>query len=258
MTMNIPQRPGITLRAILPNAVTAMAFCTGLSGVWFGMHGRWEAALAAVIAAGVLDGMDGRIARMVKGESRFGAELDSLSDVTAFGVTPALILYLWALEDMPRFGWTIAVFFALCMALRLARFNARIDVEDQPHKSAGFNTGVPAPAGAGLALLPLILWLETGLNTAQDYYVVGPWLLIVALLMVSNLATFSWGSIRIRRDMRFFAMVVLAGVAAALVAAPLVTLMAICAVYLGLIPFSMASYAKVKSARKSTLENKVA
>ncbi len=247
--MDTSQRPGISLRAILPNAVTAMAFCTGLSGVWFAMHGRWEAALAAVLAAGVLDGMDGRIARMVKGESRFGAELDSLSDVTAFGVTPALILYMWALEAMPRFGWTIAVFYALCMALRLARFNARIDVQEQPHKSAGFNTGVPAPAGAGLALLPLIIWLETGMTAARNYYIVGPWLLVVALLMVSSLATFSWASIRIRRDMRFIAMVVLAGVAAALVAAPLVTLIAICAVYVGLLPFSIANYAKVKRAR---------
>ncbi|HEX4873401.1 MAG TPA: CDP-alcohol phosphatidyltransferase family protein [Sphingorhabdus sp.] len=154
------QRPGISLRAIAPNAVTAMALCTGLSGAWFAMQGRWEAAIAAIVGAGILDGMDGRIARMLKGESKFGAELDSLSDVTAFGVTPALVTYMWALQHMPRFGWSITVFFALCMALRLARFNARIDVQDQPHKSAGFNTGVPAPAGAGLALFPMIVWLE--------------------------------------------------------------------------------------------------
>ena len=245
------QRPGITLRAIAPNAVTAMAFCTGLSGAWFAMQGRWEAALAAIVGAGVLDGMDGRIARMLKGESRFGAELDSLSDVTAFGVTPALVLYMWALQHMPRFGWTICIFFALCMALRLARFNARIDVEDQPHKSAGFNTGVPAPAGAGLSLLPLIIWLETGWEPIRHYSVVGPWMLCIALLMVSSLATFSWKSIRIPAGMRFLALVAIAGFAAALVAAPLITLIAICVVYIALIPFSMMRYGKVKRSRRT-------
>lgn len=253
--MEKSQRPGISLRAIAPNAVTALALCTGLSGAWLAMHDRWDAALAAIIAAGVLDGMDGRIARLLKGESRFGAELDSLSDVTAFGVTPALILYMWALENMPRFGWTIAVFFALCMALRLARFNARIDVQDQPHKSAGFNTGVPAPAGAGLALFPLIVWLETGWEGARNYYLVGPWILFVALLMVSSIATFSWKSIRIRPSMRFVALVVIAGIAAALVAAPLITLIAVCVVYLALIPLSMWRYAKVKAARRSVPTN---
>ena len=153
-----PSRPGISLRALAPNAVTALALCTGLSGAWFAMQGRWENAVAAIVVAGVLDAMDGRIARMLKGESRFGAELDSLSDVIAFGATPALIIYMWVMQDMPRFGWTISAFFVLCAALRLARFNAQIDTENQPHKSAGFNTGVPSPAGAAMALLPMMIW----------------------------------------------------------------------------------------------------
>ena len=122
-------RPGIPLRALAPNAVTALALCTGLSGAWFAMQGRWENAVAAIVIAGVLDAMDGRIARMLRGESRFGAELDSLSDVIAFGATPALIIYMWVMQDMPRFGWTISVFFVLCAALRLARFNAQIDTD---------------------------------------------------------------------------------------------------------------------------------
>jgi len=108
-----PSRPGISLRALAPNAVTALALCTGLSGAWFAMQGRWENAVAAIVIAGVLDAMDGRIARMLKGESRFGAELDSLSDVIAFGATPALVIYMWVMQDMPRFGWTISVFFVL-------------------------------------------------------------------------------------------------------------------------------------------------
>lgn len=240
--------PGIPLRAFVPNAITAMALCTGLSAVWFAMHGHWDRSVAAIVLAGVLDGFDGRIARLLKGESRFGAELDSLSDVTAFGVTPALVLYMWALELMPRFGWTICVFFVLCQALRLARFNARIDVEDQPHKSAGFNTGVPAPAGAGLALLPMMIWLETGWD-AREYWLVGPWMLFIALLMVSSVATFSWKSIKIRRSWRFIALVALAGFSAALVTAPLITLAAVCVGYLLLLPFSALAYAKAKRAR---------
>src|SRR6185503_12900627 len=145
-----PQRRltrGIPLRALAPNAVTALALCFGLTGVRFAISGAWEQAVLCVLLAGVLDGLDGRIARLLKGESRFGAELDSLSDVIAFGVSPAIVLYLWSLQAMPKFGWIGALGLALCCALRLARFNANIDNADQPMKAAGFNMGVPAPAG---------------------------------------------------------------------------------------------------------------
>jgi CDP-diacylglycerol---serine O-phosphatidyltransferase len=250
--MTEEHRPGISLRALIPNAVTAMALCTGISGVWFAMQGRWDAAVAAVVVAGVLDALDGRIARLLKGESRFGAELDSLSDVLAFGATPALIIYSWALADMPRFGWTISVFFVLCAALRLARFNARIDVEEQPHKSAGFNTGIPSPAGAGIALLPMIVWLEYGVEAARDWRIVAPWLLIVAFGMISNIATFSWSSIKVRRPMRFMALAVFGLVAAGLVAAPWVALIGITIVYIGLLPISIAGYARVMRGRRAT------
>src|SRR3546814_27684 len=146
--------------------------------------------------------MDGRIARMMNGQSRFGAELDSLSDVIAFGVSPAIILYLWALQEVPRYGWIFALAHAVCAALRLARFNANIDVEDQPHKSAGFLTGVPAPAGAGLTFLPLYLWLWTGSEIFREFWVVAPWAALVAVLMISNVATFSWTSLRLRSHVR--------------------------------------------------------
>jgi CDP-diacylglycerol---serine O-phosphatidyltransferase len=249
--MTNEHRPGIPLRALIPNAVTAMALCTGLSGVWFALQGLWASALAAVIVAGVLDALDGRIARLLKGESRFGAELDSLSDVLAFGATPALIIYSWALNEMPRFGWTISVFFVLCAALRLARFNARIDADEQPHKSAGFNTGIPSPAGAGLASLPLMVWIVTQSDMARDWRIVAPWLLLVALGMISNIATFSWSSIKIRRSLRFMALAVVGLVAAGLVTAPWETLIIITAVYISLLPFSIASYARVKRSRKA-------
>ena len=130
---------------MVPNAVTALALCSGLTGVRFAVDSEWEKALAAIIIAGVLDGMDGRIARLLRAQSKFGAELDSLSDNVAFGTAPALILFLWSLQHAPKFGWVAALALAVCCALRLARFNARIDATEQPHKSAGFLTGVPAP-----------------------------------------------------------------------------------------------------------------
>ena len=247
-------RPGIPLRALAPNAVTALALCTGLSGAWFAMQGRWENAVAAIVIAGVLDTMDGRIARMLKGESRFGAELDSLSDVIAFGATPALIIYMWVMQDMPRFGWTISVFFVLCAALRLARFNAQIDTDNQPHKSAGFNTGVPSPPGAALALLPMMIWFETGVEWVRDYRLLAPWLLLCAFLMVSNVATYSWSSIKIRRSLRFMALAAVSLFVAALVAAPWVALIGVGILYAGMLPFSMMSYARVKKSQRTVSE----
>lgn len=247
-------RPGIPLRALAPNAVTALALCTGLSGAWFAMQGRWENAVAAIVIAGVLDAMDGRIARMLKGESRFGAELDSLSDVIAFGATPALVLYMWVMQDMPRFGWTISVFFVLCAALRLARFNAQIDTDNQPHKSAGFNTGVPSPPGAALALLPMMIWFETEAEWVRDYRLLAPWLLLCAFLMVSNVATYSWSSIKIRRSLRFMALAAVSLFVATLVAAPWVALIGVGILYAGMLPFSMMSYARVKKSQRTIFE----
>ena len=157
-----PGPRAITFRAMIPNAITAVALCMGLTGVSLAIRGEWERALAAIVLAGILDGLDGRIARLLRAQSKFGAELDSLSDNIAFGTAPALILFLWSLQTAPRFGWIAALALAVCCALRLARFNARIDAAEQPHKSAGFNTGVPAPAGAGMAFIPIYLWLITG------------------------------------------------------------------------------------------------
>jgi len=244
-----PLRRGIPLRALAPNAVTALALCVGLTGVRFAIAGEWEKALAAMVMAGVLDGLDGRIARLLKGESRFGAELDSLSDVIAFGVVPAIVTYLWALQDLPRFGWVIALAHAVSCALRLARFNANIDVAEQPHKSAGFLTGVPAPAGAGLAYLPIYLWLVTGEEILRAPYVVAPWAGFVAFLMISNLATYSWSALRLRREMRLPAILVVGLVGVALISEPWITLSIISILYVLSIPFSVRSYARVRRQR---------
>lgn len=237
---------GISLRAFAPNAITVLALCFGLTGVRFAIGGQFEYAVGAVVLAGVLDGMDGRIARLLNAQSKFGAELDSLSDVIAFGVAPAMILFLWSLDEAPKFGWTAALALAVCCALRLARFNSRMDADFQPHKSAGFMTGIPAPAGAGLSFVPVYLWLVTGDDLFRQWYLVMPWAVGVAMLMISAIPTYSWSSFRLRRSWRLFALAGVGLFGAALVTAPWWTLLGVCAVYLTLLPFGIASYARVR------------
>ena len=242
----------IPFRAMIPNAITALALCMGLTGIRFAIGAEWEKALGAIILAGVLDGMDGRIARLLRAQSKFGAELDSLSDNIAFGTAPAIILFLWSLHLAPKFGWTAALALAVCCALRLARFNARLDAAEQPHKSAGFNTGVPAPAGAGLAFIPVYLWLITGNDLFRSWQFVMGWTIFIAALMISNLPTYSWASIRIRREWRLFALAGVALFGAALLTAPWHTLLALAALYLLMIPFALMSYARVRRRRATS------
>jgi len=246
----------LPLRTITPNALTALALCSGLTGVRFAigdMNGpNWQLAVVMILVASALDGVDGQVARMLRGTSRFGAELDSLSDAISFGVAPALIMYLWSLTHSPKFGWACALLFAVFCALRLARFNAAIDATDQPRKAAGYFTGIPAPAGALLAMLPLYLWLWIENPVLRSPWLVAPWMAFVAILMVSSIATFGWSSMRLRRRIRFEALVVIVGVGAALISIPWPTLVVICGAYLATIPFSIAGYARVKRLRAST------
>ena len=242
---------GLTLRAMVPNAITAAALCAGLTGIRFAITGEFRMAVAAVIVAGLLDGIDGQIARLLKAQSRFGAELDSLADNVSFGVAPALVLFMWSLQDAPRLGWFAALAFAVSMALRLARFNARIDMPDEPRKQAGFLTGVPAPVGAGLAFLPMYLDFVTGLPLFRDPRLVGVWLVLIAFLAISGLPTLSWGKLRPPRSVRL-ALIVLVGMAgAAALTEPWWTLVGICAVYLTLIPVGFFSYRRVMRRRAS-------
>ncbi len=241
---------GLTLRAMLPNAITAAALCAGLTGIRFAVSGEWKFAVMSVVIAGVLDGIDGRIARLLKAQSRFGAELDSLADNVSFGVAPALILFMWSLQDLPRIGWFAALAFAVCMALRLARFNAQIDMDEQPHKSAGFLTGVPAPVGAGLAFLPVYLWIETGVAEFRNPVLIGIWVAVIAFMLISNIATLSWSSIRPRRNIRL-EFLALAGIAfgGGLLMETWWTLVVICASYLALLPYGLIKYGRVRRQR---------
>lgn len=241
---------GLSMRAVIPNAITAAALCSGLTGIRFAIDGNWRMALLAIVFAGVLDGIDGRIARLLKAQSRFGAELDSLADSLSFGMAPALIMFLWSLNDLPRLGWFAALGYAICCALRLARFNAQIDADEQPHKSAGFLTGVPAPVGAGLAFLPVYLWLETMEPLFRNPWVVAGWLVLIAFLMISSIATLSWKSLRPGKDLRLL-MIALVGVMfAGLLLETMWTLTLICVIYLALIPLGMVRYARIKRQRR--------
>lgn len=260
----LPMRRGISLRQVAPNAVTAMALCFGLTAIRFAILGNdpdqarllaptrsptwfWELAVGAIIFAGVLDGIDGRIARLLKAESRFGAELDSLSDAIAFGVAPAIIIYLWSLHAEPRFGWVVVLALALSCALRLARFNSNLDVIEQPRKVAGFLTGVPAPAGAGIAMVPLYAWFVTGMDIFRNWQLVAPWIIFTAFLMISSLPTLGWKRLRVPHAWRIFAIFAAGLFAAMLLVAPWFSMLALTLGYLALLPIGLMSYARVKA-----------
>ena len=240
---------GLTLRSMVPNAITAAALCCGLTGIRVAIAQNWENAVLAVILAGMLDGIDGRIARLLKAQSRFGAELDSLADNVSFGVAPALILYLWSLQQLPRLGWFAALAFAIACALRLARFNARIDMADEPRKEAGFLTGVPAPVGAGLVFLPMYLWFVSGLEHLRNPLLVSGWLVAMGFLLISSVATLSWGKLRPRKHVRLEVIALAGLLGAALLTERWWTLVGICAVYLTMLPVGMVMYWRIKRQR---------
>lgn len=232
----------VPMRVILPNLVTLLALCMGITAIRFAIEGRFEVAVYSIIAAAVLDGLDGRLARALQGTTRFGAELDSLADFIDFGVAPALVLYLWSLHQNKGLGWFAALVFAVACALRLARFNVAIDDPDRPAWASQFFTGMPAPAGAIVALLPMYLHLSEVRLANESAFVpfqVG-YVLLVAFLMVSRIPHFSgktWG--RVPRE---HVMAVLFGVAVTvllLVTYPMEVLIGLTLFYLGMIPVSM-------------------
>ena len=186
----------IPVRMLVPNVITLLAICAGLTAIRLSTEGRMELAVAAIVFAAALDGIDGRVARMIKGQSKFGAELDSLADFVNFGVAPGLILYFWQLHEIHNGGWIAAMVFAISGGLRLARFNATMDDPNKPAFATNFFTGVPAPAGAITVLLPVylaFLGLPKPHPTLTALYT-----LLIAFLMVSRLPVFSGKAIRMR------------------------------------------------------------
>ena len=230
---------------LIPNILTVLALCAGLTSIRFAFQERWEMAVFAIVIAGVLDGLDGRIARLLDGSSKFGAELDSLSDFLAFGVAPALLLYYWTMKSVVGLGWALALLFAVCCALRLARFNTKVDNADLPAWTGRFFTGVPAPAGAGLVLLPVFATFEFGSGFFDHPIVTGGAMVAVSLLMVSRVPTYSFKRIKVPHD---YVLPTLLGVglfAAFLVGLPWLTLMAVGVLYLASLPLSYVAHRRL-------------
>ena len=182
---------------LLPTMLTLMSLCSGLTGIRYSLHEQWDHAVIAIMIAAVFDVLDGRVARMLNIASKFGAELDSLSDAISFGVAPGFIMYEWVLKDAGGIGWIAVLVFAVCCALRLARFNTMLEDHDIPLWAKSYFTGVPAPAGASLGLLPLALVLQFGdsAHVAPPVYAV--WMMVIGGLMVSRLPTFALKGLRI-------------------------------------------------------------
>lgn len=237
----------VPIRVLVPNLVTLLALCAGLTGIRMAIEGRLELALASIVLAAVLDGMDGRLARMLHGTSRFGAELDSLSDFVCFGVAPGLVLYVWGLETLGSVGWISALAFAICAALRLARFNVMLEDPNKPPFAGDFFTGVPAPAGALCVLLPIYLELIGLPRLMASPAVAAAYCLGIALLMVSRLPAWSGKRLgsRIPRDavLPLFVCVVL--FVAVLVTWPWPVLAVLVIGYLAMLPLSAMRYAQL-------------
>ncbi|QFZ16436.1 CDP-diacylglycerol--serine O-phosphatidyltransferase [Saccharothrix syringae] len=230
--------PGIRL---LPNAITVLAMCAGLSAVYFASVRMWGAAIGAIAAAAVFDGLDGRLARLLDATSKMGAELDSLADAVSFGVAPALVVYLWKYPGA-REGWVVALIFAVCMVLRLARFNTLLEVERPPFTKEFF-VGVPAPAGGLLLLLPLIVDEQLGRGGWwSGQVVVAVWTVAIALLLVSRIPTLSVKTIKVPPRLVAPLLVLVGLLAAAVITFPLVALIAAMLVYLGHLPYSVRRY----------------
>jgi CDP-diacylglycerol--serine O-phosphatidyltransferase len=241
----------IPLRIVLPNLVTLLALSMGLTAIRYAIEGDFVKAVTAVMAAAVLDGLDGRLARAIKGTSRFGAELDSLSDFVDFGVAPALLLYLWTLHEIKGLGWFAVLVFAIAAALRLARFNVMIDDPGKPAWQADFFVGMPAPAGAVTVLLPLYLHfsvLELPASKALTPLYIA-YTLFIAFLMASRIPHFSGKRIgRIPRDLVILVLFGV-GVTAILVAIyPMEVLAVVSVGFLAMIPFSVKRYNELAKA----------
>ena len=242
----------MSLSKIIPNLITVMALCAGLTGIRFALQEKWEFAIGAIALAAILDTLDGRMARLLKGQSKFGAELDSLSDFISFGVAPALILYFWTTQNIHGVGWASVLFFSTCMALRLARFNTKLDDPDSPSFAARFFSGIPAPAAAGLACLPVILSFEIDQGVIRQPYVIAGWLVLVGLMMVSSIPTFSFKGTKLPQKLVIPIFVVAGLFIACALTEIWIALAALIIIYIFTIPLSYRSYRRLSLLSKKT------
>ena len=228
-------------RVILPNILTLVGVCIGLTSIKFAFDGKFELSIIAVIVAGVIDGLDGRIARLIKGTSKVGKELDSLTDVISFGVAPAFIMYFWALSEIGRLGWLISLIYVICVALRLARFN--VSSEGEPSWKDNFFEGIPSPAGGILVLMPLIYSFSEIQFFNANYEMVVPILFIViSILLISKIPTYALKKIVVPRSMTIFLLFVVVLYFGLLLIYTFNTIIISGALYLLMIPISAGHY----------------
>jgi CDP-diacylglycerol---serine O-phosphatidyltransferase len=236
-----------SLNRMIPNILTLLALCAGMTAIRFAFTGKFQSAVVAIIIAGVFDGLDGRVARLLKTTSSFGAQLDSLSDFISFGVAPAIVLYAWTMSQFSSIGWAIVLFFGVCCGLRLARFNTQLDAELPPY-AYNFFTGVPAPAGAGLVLVPMFISFDWGGSIARSPYLNAVVIAGTATLMVSRIPTFSLKRVRIPHHLVVPALLAVAVAAAVLTTAPWPLLTVVGLAYLASIPFTLVQFNRLRRA----------
>ena len=250
---NRPRFKGPSFNRMIPNILTMVGLCAGLTSMRFGLESRFGSAVTAIAVAGVIDGLDGRLARLLKATSRFGAEFDSLSDFLCFGVAPPFVLYLWSLQRGGAFGYVPCLMFAICMGLRLARFNASLDGAPKPAYAYNFFTGVPAPAGAGVALFPMFLGLE-GESLGWDWMVelakyplFNAIILIgTALLLVSTLPIWSFKNFKVPSEYVLPTLLGTSAYAAVVLAEPWAALATGSLLYMIMLPFSVRSFRRLR------------
>lgn len=243
------------LSRLFPNMVTIAGLCCGLSAVRFALDGKFETAVALIVAAMVIDGMDGRIARFLNSTSVFGAHLDSLSDFVCFGVSPVVVLYRWKLEAIVGIGWAVVLFFSVCMALRLARFNTNLAAETTEPWQKKFFVGVPAPAGAMLALMPLVasFYMDDGIFNNPKLCAL--WVAVVAILLASRIPTFAAKKLIIRHEWVLPIMLAVGFATVLIIIAPWVMLNVAGIGYCLLVPVSVLHYRKLARQNRNTMHN---
>ena len=232
----------IPIRRLLPNMLTMLALCSGLTAMRFAFGGEWAYAALAIAIASVFDILDGRVARLLGVTSKFGAELDSLADLTNFGVVPALVLYLWALQGAGSLGWIAVLVYVVCTATRLARFNTMLEDHEAPAWAKCYFTGVPSPGGAGIALLPLFLVIEFGPRLQMPPTVLSLWLIVAGVLMVSRLPTLSMKGRSIAPAWVAPIMAAACLLVAALITNPFLSLSVLALGYLASLPYGWFCY----------------
>jgi CDP-diacylglycerol--serine O-phosphatidyltransferase len=232
----------LPVNSLLPNMLTVLALCAGLTSIRFALNENWPLAVTAILVAAVFDGLDGRLARLLKGTSKFGAELDSLSDFVCFGVAPGIVLYRWSLSEIGGIGWVLVLAFAVCCALRLARFNTALSDQNLPSWASNFFIGVPAPAAAGLVVLPLVVSFQGAEAFFRSPAIVAIFVVAVAFLMVSRIPTYSFKKMRVPREYILIVLIVVGLLAAVIWSYPWATLTLFGVLYIVAIPLGVRSY----------------